>query len=736
MAHAERSESAEYRRHRSFADRLYRDDAHFEQKHQGMRKDLARSVAGLLKSWVHQQARVAGQKNPEQFFLSGGFKRVRDLIHAGFYTYLPYVLHPTQYADPTQSRLHEWDLGRINGILLSNPRRSLEVRGWGSQRVQDVILNLGRQKDPQISDHAVFTARRVAQMDLALRKTVNSQVERDELAERIAGTSRLEQPEIHTPAELESMRQKEHQRAQEGLAFLRNEFFPDPSIRLLMAAKNFVDLQHEGYASEKEVRYLALSAMQYHAPFLMQVGLADAADQLNEMAFAALHPNEHGRIKDYMERHAPEIDRKLSVLESFYANELAPHYEFEITRRRKSVFRIWRKLFEKPHYSGPEELGDLGGLRIVLSRNKKHRKGVVTAADCRTALQLLHDASKQMVEADPSLASELGRLEIDPEHPRFKDYLSKPRYIDPAKGQDSVDGQESPASDSVPDAVKKKEWIKYRSLHAPVFFYLPSDAELASALPKKDVPTPQPPRPAWKDRLARHLPNLYPFAVEMWRPVGRFLGTLKHGLGFPPRPRTPTQRPSHGDVASLLRLEQLLPPEIDTVELQVRTKAMDEEAERGAASHLEYEGHKKEPSLEPLHTLFFGPMNNPATKVRLTLHNKTDPQPVEPMVHLDVSASVPVIDVLARHSEIAQLLPQRHLTVERLVDPTADPETGKKEPLDYDSRFRPNDVLFVSKAYPERIPSEEERQYWRHLAFHHRTKAALVLPATTKRRKR
>jgi guanosine-3',5'-bis(diphosphate) 3'-pyrophosphohydrolase len=149
---------------------------------------------------------------------------------------------------------------------------------------------------------------------------------------------------------------------------------------------------------EWKQRRTAEETLDIYAPLAHRLGIQEIRWQLEDLAFATLHPKRYAEIEQMVATRAPEREGYLArVLEATRA-ALAEHgVEAEVTGRPKHLWSIYEKMVVK----GKEfdEIYDLVGIRVLVQSEK----------DCWAALGTVH----AMWSPVPG---------------RFKDYINTPKF--------------------------------------------------------------------------------------------------------------------------------------------------------------------------------------------------------------------------------------------------------------------------------------------------------------------
>ena len=148
---------------------------------------------------------------------------------------------------------------------------------------------------------------------------------------------------------------------------------------------------------EKQHR-VARETMDIYAPLANRLGMQDMRLQLEDLAFAALHPKRYAEIDRMVATRAPERDLYLTqVLSSVDARLAELRIQAQVTGRPKHLWSIYEKMMTKERSF--DEIHDLVGIRVVVD----------SVRDCYAALGSIHATWK-------------------PVQGRFKDYIAMPKF--------------------------------------------------------------------------------------------------------------------------------------------------------------------------------------------------------------------------------------------------------------------------------------------------------------------
>ncbi len=148
---------------------------------------------------------------------------------------------------------------------------------------------------------------------------------------------------------------------------------------------------------DKQLR-IAQETLDVYAPLAHRLGIQDIKWQLEDLAFATVHPKFYAEIEQMVEARAPERDQYLkSVIEDVKGHLAEVKIDADVFGRPKHLWSIYEKMV----VGGKEfnEIYDLVGIRVIVDSVK----------DCYAALGTIHATWK-------------------PVQGRFKDYIAMPKF--------------------------------------------------------------------------------------------------------------------------------------------------------------------------------------------------------------------------------------------------------------------------------------------------------------------
>jgi GTP pyrophosphokinase len=172
----------------------------------------------------------------------------------------------------------------------------------------------------------------------------------------------------------------------------------DPRVLLIKLADRLHNMQTIAAMPEWKQKRSAQETLDIYAPLAHRFGIQDMKWQLEDLAFAALHPRRYAEIEQMVATRAPEREIYLSQVKDQVDERLgAARIEAQVTGRPKHLYSIYEKMVVKNKEF--DEIYDLVGVRILVDSVK----------DCWAALGAIHGA-------------------WTPVPGRFKDYINTPKF--------------------------------------------------------------------------------------------------------------------------------------------------------------------------------------------------------------------------------------------------------------------------------------------------------------------
>ena len=172
----------------------------------------------------------------------------------------------------------------------------------------------------------------------------------------------------------------------------------DIRVLLVKLADRLHNMRTLQFIKEPEKRRrIAQETFDVYAPLAGRIGMQHVREELEDLAFAELHPDARNSIVTRLERMDTSRGKLIDRVSDQIKRKLAEHdLEAWVHGRSKRPFSIWRKLKDKQ--INFEQLSDVFAFRVI----------VRTEADCYRALGILHLAW-------PAVPA------------RFKDFISTPK---------------------------------------------------------------------------------------------------------------------------------------------------------------------------------------------------------------------------------------------------------------------------------------------------------------------
>ncbi len=148
--------------------------------------------------------------------------------------------------------------------------------------------------------------------------------------------------------------------------------------------------------TEKQLR-IAQETLDIYAPLAHRLGVQEVKQQLEDLAFAALHPKRFAEIDHLVDARAPERDLYLTQVEGEVTERLAEvRVKADVTGRPKHLWSIYEKMVRGRPF---DDILDLVGIRVI----------VASVKDCYAALGCIHGMWQPVTG-------------------RFKDYIALPKF--------------------------------------------------------------------------------------------------------------------------------------------------------------------------------------------------------------------------------------------------------------------------------------------------------------------
>jgi GTP diphosphokinase / guanosine-3',5'-bis(diphosphate) 3'-diphosphatase len=172
----------------------------------------------------------------------------------------------------------------------------------------------------------------------------------------------------------------------------------DIRVLLIKLADRLHNMRTIASLPDAKQRRIAQETLDIYAPLAHRLGIADVKWQLEDLAFAVLHPKRYAEIEQMVAARSPERAEYIEeVLETIETRLAELKIEAEVRGRPKHYWSIYEKMVVRGKEF--EEVTDLVGVRVVVDSVK----------DCYGALGSIHALWTPM-------------------QGRFKDYIAMPKF--------------------------------------------------------------------------------------------------------------------------------------------------------------------------------------------------------------------------------------------------------------------------------------------------------------------
>ncbi len=209
-----------------------------------------------------------------------------------------------------------------------------------------------------------------------------------EIAGLVDGVTKLSQLELF------SERTKQAENFRKLMLAMSN----DIRVLLVKLADRLHNMRTIGFIPKPEKRTrIAQETVDIYAPLAGRMGMQDMREELEDLAFAELHPEARNSIVTRLERLEASSGGRIGRIADAIKRKLAEQgIEAFVYGRAKRPWSIWRKLKDKQ--LNFEQLSDILGFRVIVG----------SLDDCYRALGILHQSWRMIPE-------------------RFKDFISNPK---------------------------------------------------------------------------------------------------------------------------------------------------------------------------------------------------------------------------------------------------------------------------------------------------------------------
>ncbi|MEQ8657882.1 MAG: bifunctional (p)ppGpp synthetase/guanosine-3',5'-bis(diphosphate) 3'-pyrophosphohydrolase [Hyphomicrobiales bacterium] len=174
----------------------------------------------------------------------------------------------------------------------------------------------------------------------------------------------------------------------------------DVRVLLVKLADRLHNMRTLGAMREDKRQRIARETMEIYAPLAGRIGMQSMRDELEDLAFEILDPENRQMVLDRLAEQMEQSDAIIgTIIETVQAKLAEYGLASEVTGRQKRAYSIYQKMLRKG--LSFEQLSDLYAFRII----------VANPAACYRALGIVHTTWKCVPE-------------------RFKDYISVPKQND------------------------------------------------------------------------------------------------------------------------------------------------------------------------------------------------------------------------------------------------------------------------------------------------------------------
>ena len=210
----------------------------------------------------------------------------------------------------------------------------------------------------------------------------------DEVALLVDGVTKLSQLSFTTAEEQQA----------ENIRKMVVAMAKDIRVILIKLADRLHNMRTLGYLGKEKQIQKAKETLEVYAPLAHRLGIESIRWELEDLAFATLHPRKFSEIQRMVAQRRADRERDMEEVRAILAEEVASvNLEAEIAGRTKHFYSIYDKMVRK----GKEfnEILDLTALRVLVESVK----------DCYAVLGVIHSLWKPL----PG---------------RFKDYIAMPKF--------------------------------------------------------------------------------------------------------------------------------------------------------------------------------------------------------------------------------------------------------------------------------------------------------------------
>lgn len=172
----------------------------------------------------------------------------------------------------------------------------------------------------------------------------------------------------------------------------------DPRVLVIKLADRLHNMRTIGALAEWKQRRTAQETLDIYAPLAHRLGIQEIRWQLEDLAFATLHPRRYAEIDRMVTSRNPEREQYLAIVLQAAKDRLAEVGIYaDVTGRPKHLWSIYEKMVVKAREF--DDIYDIIGIRVITETEK----------DCWAALGVVHSV-------------------WSPVPGRFKDYINSPKF--------------------------------------------------------------------------------------------------------------------------------------------------------------------------------------------------------------------------------------------------------------------------------------------------------------------
>ena len=215
----------------------------------------------------------------------------------------------------------------------------------------------------------------------------------DEIGQLVEGVTKLTR--IH-------FQSREHAQA-ENYRKMIVAMAQDPRVILIKLGDRLHNMRTIEYLGKQKQMQKARETLEVYAPLAHRLGIHTVKWQLEDLAFATLHPRKYTEIQSMVNQRRADREKFVAEAGESLEHELEKvGIPAEISARAKHFYSIYEKMAKR----GKEfnEIYDLTAMRVIVQRDGKEGE-----RDCYGALGIIHSLWKPM----PG---------------RFKDYIAMPKF--------------------------------------------------------------------------------------------------------------------------------------------------------------------------------------------------------------------------------------------------------------------------------------------------------------------